>query len=55
MESVIDEIAFALGKDPLEVRKINLYGDAAAQHHAVSSDGRQLHRAANDCATGTRR
>ncbi|MFK7853774.1 MAG: xanthine dehydrogenase molybdopterin binding subunit [Granulosicoccus sp.] len=26
MEAVIDEIAFALGKDPLEVRRINLYG-----------------------------
>ncbi len=26
MESVIDEIAFALGKDPLEIRKLNLYG-----------------------------
>ena len=28
MESVIDEIAFALGKDPLEIRKRNLYGGA---------------------------
>jgi len=26
MERVIDEIAFALGKDPLEVRKVNFYG-----------------------------
>ena len=26
IERVIDEIAFALGKDPLEVRKLNLYG-----------------------------
>ena len=26
MESVIDEIAFALGKDPLDIRKRNLYG-----------------------------
>lgn len=26
METVIDEIAFALNKDPLEVRKINFYG-----------------------------
>ncbi len=26
IECVIDEIAFALGKDPLEVRKLNLYG-----------------------------
>ena len=28
MEEVIDQIAFALGKDPLEIRKKNLYGDA---------------------------
>ncbi|MFK7857444.1 MAG: xanthine dehydrogenase molybdopterin binding subunit [Granulosicoccus sp.] len=27
MEAVIDEIAFAVGKDPLEVRRLNLYGD----------------------------
>ena len=26
IERVVDEIAFALGKDPLEVRKLNLYG-----------------------------
>ncbi len=26
IERVIDEVAFALGKDPLEVRKLNLYG-----------------------------
>jgi len=26
METVIDEIAFALKKDPLEIRKLNLYG-----------------------------
>jgi len=26
-ERIMDEIAFALGKDPLEIRKINLYGD----------------------------
>ena len=28
MEEVIDQIAFALGKDPLEIRKLNLYGAA---------------------------
>ena len=28
METVIDEIAYALNKDPLEIRKRNLYGDA---------------------------
>lgn len=27
METVIDEIAFALGKDPLDIRRLNLYGD----------------------------
>ena len=27
MERVIDEIAFSLGKDPLEIRKLNFYGD----------------------------
>ncbi|KFB09068.1 xanthine dehydrogenase molybdopterin binding subunit [Nitratireductor basaltis] len=26
-ERIMDEIAFALGKDPLDIRKINLYGD----------------------------
>ncbi|SFM01134.1 xanthine dehydrogenase molybdopterin binding subunit [Shimia aestuarii] len=33
-ERMIEEIAYALGKDPLEVRKANFYGDA--------SDGRNL-------------
>lgn len=33
-ERMIEEIAFALGKDPLEVRKANFYGDAG--------DGRNL-------------
>ncbi|MEE9320893.1 MAG: xanthine dehydrogenase molybdopterin binding subunit [Granulosicoccus sp.] len=28
MEAVIDEIAFALGKEPLLIRQVNLYGDA---------------------------
>jgi len=27
METVIDEIAFAVGRDPLEVRRLNLYGE----------------------------
>jgi xanthine dehydrogenase large subunit len=26
-ERIIDEVAFALGKDPLEIRKLNFYGD----------------------------
>ncbi|WP_417721107.1 xanthine dehydrogenase molybdopterin binding subunit [Salipiger sp.] len=33
-ERMIEEIAYALGKDPLEIRKANFYGDA--------SDGRDL-------------
>ncbi len=33
-ERMIEEIAYALGKDPLEIRKANFYGDA--------SDGRNL-------------
>ena len=28
-ERVIDEVAFAVGKDPLEIRKLNFYGDDA--------------------------
>ena len=28
METVIDEIAFAVGRDPVEIRKRNLYGEA---------------------------
>ena len=27
-ERVIDEVAFAVGKDPLEIRKLNFYGEA---------------------------
>jgi len=28
METVIDDIAFALGKDPLQIRRLNFYGDS---------------------------
>ena len=41
MESVIDEIAFALGKDPLDIRKANLYGnpprDVTPYHQRVTA------------------
>ncbi len=41
MEAVIDEIAYALNKDPLEIRKINFYGQAPRNvtpyHQEVSS------------------
>ena len=39
-ERVIEEIAFALGLDPLEVRKRNFYGTGRAQRHALPPDGR---------------
>ena len=43
-ERVIDEIAFALGKDPLEIRKLNFYGTATEpQRHALPPDGRGQH------------
>ena len=35
----IEEIAYALGKDPLEMRKANFYGERRAQRDAVSPDG----------------
>jgi len=41
IEAVIDEIAYQLNKDPLEIRKINLYGDAPRNitpyHQTVTS------------------
>src|SRR3546814_10000418 len=40
-ERVIEEIAFALGKDPLEIRKRNLYGpgrDIAPYHQKVEDN-----------------
>src|SRR3546814_13920579 len=40
-ERLIEEIAFALGKDPLEVRKLNLYGpgrDIAPYHQQVEDN-----------------
>ncbi|MGF1593044.1 MAG: xanthine dehydrogenase molybdopterin binding subunit [Kiloniellaceae bacterium] len=40
-ERVIEEVAFALGKDPLEVRKLNLYGpgrDVTPYHQQVEDN-----------------
>src|SRR3546814_11514843 len=41
VKRVIEEIAFALGKDPLEIRKRNLYGpgsDIAPSHQKVEDN-----------------
>ena len=42
-ERWIEEIAYALGKDPLEIRKRNFYGEAEPQRHALPPDGRGQH------------
>ena len=42
-ERMIEEIAYALGKDPLEIRKLNFYGTERPQRHALSPDGRGQH------------
>ena len=42
-ERVIDEVAFAVGKDPLEIRKLNFYGTDGPQRHALPPDGRGQH------------
>ena len=44
---VIDEIARALGRDPLDVRKAQPLRHDRAQRHAVRHDGRGQHRAAS--------
>src|SRR5262249_1693658 len=41
IERVMDAIAMHLGKDPLDIRKINLYGDAprnVTQYHQIVDD-----------------
>ena len=50
-ERVIEEIAYALGKDPLEVRKLNFYGDRRAQRHALPPDGRGQHHRPSSSAS----
>ena len=42
-ERMIEEIAYALGKDPLEIRKRNFYGTDGPQRHALPPDGRGQH------------
>ena len=43
-ERIMEEIAYALGKDPLEVRRANFYGDDRPQRHALPPDRhRQRH------------
>ena len=42
-ERWIEDIAFALGKDPLEIRKPNFYGTRRPQCDALSPDGRGQH------------
>ena len=55
-ERIIEEIAYALGKDPLEIRKANFYGDDRPQRHALPPDGRgQHHRPHRRRAGGSRR
>ena len=43
IEYVIDDIARTLGKDPLEVRRINFYGKERAQRHALPASRRGQH------------
>ena len=42
-ERIMEEIAYALGKDPLEVRRANFYGGEGAQRHALPPDGDGQH------------
>ena len=44
IEYIIDSIARELGKDPLQLRKLNFYGKDRAQYHALRADrARQRH------------
>ena len=43
-ERMIEEIAYAVGKDPLEIRKLNFYGEAGRDVTPVPPDGRGQHR-----------
>ena len=44
IEMVMDDIARYLGKDPLAVRKINLYDDESASGNEESSDAQKLNK-----------
>ena len=46
-ERVIDEVAFALGKDALDIRKRNFYGTTRPQRDALPPDGRGQHHPAH--------
>ena len=53
-ERIIDEVAFAVGIDPLECRKRNFYGTTGPQRHALSPDGRGQHRRPSSSASSRR-
>ncbi len=42
-ERWIEDIAYALGKDPLEIRKANFYGTEDPERDALSPEGRRQH------------
>ncbi len=39
-ERIIEDIAYALGRDPLEIRRANFYGGAGTRRDALLADGR---------------
>ena len=55
IEAVIDAIARALGRDPLDVRRANLYGTDRAQRHALRHDDRGQRRAGHSSTRSRRR
>jgi xanthine dehydrogenase large subunit len=61
VERMIDEVAFAVGKDPLEIRKLNLYGDhdrnVTPYHQSIEDNLAPAMIAAleRDCEYGRRR
>jgi xanthine dehydrogenase large subunit len=42
-ERMMEEIAYALGRDPLDIRKANFYGGPGPRRDALSPDGRGQH------------
>ena len=56
IENILDAIARALGRDPLDVRRANFYGTSERQRHALRPDGRrQRHPRARRRARATQR
>ncbi len=55
-ERIIEEIAYALGKDPLEIRKLNFYGEKGSgrRHHALPPAGRRQHHRPDRRRAGSR-